>query len=282
MEQRLILKIGDNMRRNPLYVFKDASSTGLDKVPLESMIQIINSDGLGTPKTLQVKSKSGITGSTTIEEFLENSSNYIDQIENNEIPSELQKREINGNVGWRMLGREDSAFGDIGQDAIDFSNASSTGISYSVGALGSDAVASGVNTLAYGRISTTMGWGTIARGTSSVALGQFNVGASFDNLLEVGIGQSEYQRKNALEVHSSGRVSIPGADLSLIDTDATGKTVTTKEYVDRQDNLKLDKIGGVISQDLDIGNDLEVRGNTTLNGSLIVANIDSSVEFSQD
>jgi hypothetical protein len=66
------------MRRNPLYVFQNRDATGIYDVPLESMVQIIDSDGNGTPQLLQLIDKTGLHNSSTIGQFLDNTSSHID------------------------------------------------------------------------------------------------------------------------------------------------------------------------------------------------------------
>ncbi len=65
------------MRRNPIYVFKDVTSTGIYDVPVESMIQIIDSDGAGTPLFMQLVKKENLSALSTIEDFLKESINFI-------------------------------------------------------------------------------------------------------------------------------------------------------------------------------------------------------------
>ncbi len=64
------------MRRSPLYVFKSQTSTGIYDVPLDSVIQVIDSDGAGTPSMTQITGKVGIDASTTIDQYLSNPINY--------------------------------------------------------------------------------------------------------------------------------------------------------------------------------------------------------------
>ncbi len=65
-----------SMRRNPVYVFKNKDSRGIYDIPLESMIQVIDSDGTGTPIFTQITGKNGIGPTSTIEDYLI-SNNYI-------------------------------------------------------------------------------------------------------------------------------------------------------------------------------------------------------------
>jgi hypothetical protein len=61
------------MRRNPLYVFKDRQSLGIQEVPLKSIIQIIDTgipgDPVQDPKIVQIISDAGLTSGSTIGDF---------------------------------------------------------------------------------------------------------------------------------------------------------------------------------------------------------------------
>ncbi len=56
------------MRRNPIYVFKDGTSTGINEVPVESIIQVVSVNG--APSMTQLVDKTGISNSTTIQQYL--------------------------------------------------------------------------------------------------------------------------------------------------------------------------------------------------------------------
>jgi hypothetical protein len=60
------------MRRNPIFVFKNLMAVGIDKVPTRAMIQILDSDGIGTPKVIQLLNKDGVDQNTTVADFLLN------------------------------------------------------------------------------------------------------------------------------------------------------------------------------------------------------------------
>ena len=60
------------MRRNPIFAFKNLMAVGIDKVPVKAMIQILDSDGQGTPKIIQILNKNGVDQNTTIGDFLIN------------------------------------------------------------------------------------------------------------------------------------------------------------------------------------------------------------------
>ncbi len=62
------------MRRNPVYVFKDGTSTGINEVPLESIIQVVSYNGV--PNMSQLVNKNLLNQSTTITQYLANPANY--------------------------------------------------------------------------------------------------------------------------------------------------------------------------------------------------------------
>ncbi len=66
------------MKRSPLYVFNNQTSTGIYDVPLESIIQVINSDGAGTPSMTQIINKAAFHSGTTIQQYLATPTAYKD------------------------------------------------------------------------------------------------------------------------------------------------------------------------------------------------------------
>ncbi len=64
------------MKRNPIFVFNDKTSTGIYEVPLESIVQVIDSDGIGTPSMTQIVDKSMFYAGTTIQQYLATPSAY--------------------------------------------------------------------------------------------------------------------------------------------------------------------------------------------------------------
>jgi Chaperone of endosialidase/Head domain of trimeric autotransporter adhesin len=84
--------------------------------------------------------------------------------------SQLEKIMESGKTGYRILGRDTTNYGDIGNGAIDLSKQNNA--SNATGAVGDNSVALGLNTIASGSQSTAMGEGTLAYGTNAVAMGQ--------------------------------------------------------------------------------------------------------------
>lgn len=221
------------MRRNPLYAFRDRDATGIYNVPLNSTIHILNR-GDGTPIFVEIIAKTGLTAGSTIGQFLDDETLYVDLGQADVIPSELEKIQEDSKIGWRMFGRVPANYGDIGQGAIDFSQ--STEATDANGATGSDSFAAGTNTTATAMSATALGTGTISDVTGGTAIGRYNLdntqtGYNPDNVFTVGVGSANYDRKNGLVVHADGVVRAPELDINEI-TNGTDDTLVTKEYAD--------------------------------------------------
>ena len=78
------------MRRLPMYQFNNVDSTGIDAVPINTAVLIIDSDGSGTPKEIVKIGKGTLTNASTITDFL------ADPILFSEFPSGAVIDEING------------------------------------------------------------------------------------------------------------------------------------------------------------------------------------------
>lgn len=74
---------------------------------------------------------------------------------------------------------------------------------------GAGSVVMGVNCVAYNRLTTALGEGTISISEHSVVIGKYNTPKS--GLLIVGKGTSKTNRSNALELDGSGNLKIAGA-----------------------------------------------------------------------
>lgn len=141
--------------------------------------------------------------------------------------SELEKITQGSNTGWRLLGRDISFYGQIGEQAIDFSSSAVTPAPR--GATGSFSVAFGFNTTSSGSSSFTAGRENTASGFNSTAIGQgltskathgFAIGAyndlsdvlisstaPNDRIFQIGNGNLS-TRSNAMTVLRSGNVGI--------------------------------------------------------------------------
>ena len=223
------------MKRNPLYAFKDGTSIGVYNVPLNSTIHILDDsiDGTGTTRFVEIISKQGLNGASTIAQFLADPTLYIDLTNENEIPSELEKLEDNNKVGWRILGRDPNNFGEIGDQAIDLSTSDDPGSIN--GATGKNSFAVGSVVQASADMSAAIGIGVKTNYFAEVALGQFNSDPQSPGngatILTVGVGQNNNNRANGLEVYTNGVLRAPSCStIEIAQND--GKTIVTKEYAD--------------------------------------------------
>ncbi len=193
------------MRRNPIYVFDNRSSFGIDQVPLGSIVQILDADGLGNPAIVQLISISNIGSTTTIGDFLDGSdSTSLDQ----NTLSELEK--VGG--GWRLLGKNSANYATPGINAVDLSTSETPG-TYG----------------AKGITSFAVGTGTKASNENSVAMGIYNLGVNPDTVLEIG-GGTFTDPKNIVEVYDTGIMVEPISTITEIDNRGP-KALTTVEYV---------------------------------------------------
>jgi len=132
----------------------------------------------------------------------------------NTIIGQLEKITENGKTGYRLRDRNNDLYGDIGSDAIDLSYSN---ISGDLGSIGDYSFATGYN--------------TIALNNSSFVFGKYNVGTDTNTILEVGIGSSNIDRKNGLEIYTDGTLNTPESTVDKINSRGN-KTLVTKEYVD--------------------------------------------------
>lgn len=179
-------------------------------------------------------------------------------------------------IGWRLIGVNPDWYGDIGNNAIDFSISNSTSenhgalgpFSFSSGlsteAVGAESTAFGYFTNAFGRRSTAMGSATEALGFgstsigvvtraeafASVAIGRYNLGGgnagSWDDndpLFEVGNGTNPSNRNNALAILKNG--------LHIINSNITGLRIYPGSG---SDGLEIEpKPNGQIANGIEIG-----------------------------
>lgn len=127
-------------------------------------------------------------------------------------------------------------------------------------ALGTGASAEGVNSVAIGINSSAEAEDSIAIGLDSkvnsgnkniaigygvwanqvegpnqlpqVCIGRYNQNGDQNNVLEVGIGDSDISKKNGLAVRSDGIVTAPSATIALIGSTTQPRALITKEYAD--------------------------------------------------
>ena len=70
------------MYKNPIYQFDLNTDTGIDSVPVDALVHIKDSDGSGTPRQVLKIDNTGLTSSSTITDFLGNSSLYEEVLDN--------------------------------------------------------------------------------------------------------------------------------------------------------------------------------------------------------
>ena len=156
-----------------------------------------------------------------------------------------------GNTGRRLIGSDPADFGDIGDEAIDLSI--STSGSSTKGATGNFSFASNLNTTASGAGASSMGNSSIASGNASMAFGNnlfarsanetvvggyntdyipisTNSWSATDKAFVVGTGVGGAQRRDGLTVFKNNVVTAPELTTALIDAEATGRVLITKEW----------------------------------------------------
>jgi len=100
-------------------------------------------------------------------------------------------------------------------------------------ATGDFSVALGFYADAQANYSVALGKETIAKNSGSISIGVNNVGTATNTILEVGIGPINTDRKNGLEVYTTGVVKAPELTTALIAGElTTSKVLITKEYGD--------------------------------------------------
>jgi hypothetical protein len=88
-------------------------------------------------------------------------------------PTGLEAIDEGNGFGWSLIGRNPDYYGNIGENAVDFSSYYLAGTSSTRGATGLRSTAMGVNTTASGNNSTALGINTEASGNSSTAIGNY-------------------------------------------------------------------------------------------------------------
>ncbi len=224
---------GEEMRRNPLFIFRDLDSTGIWEVPLKSTVQIVNigfdDNNMPVPMFIQLVAKDGLSETSTIEELLSFPEDYIDLFTVGETFSQLELITEEGNSGWRILDREPNNYSRIGNGAFDFSF--SRYASQQMGASGDYSAAWGQDTIATGDYSTASGNSTTAGYENQFVVGAFNYNKEI-NAFEVGVG-IPLASENAFEVSKEGVVSAPKMETTQI---TSPRTLITKEYLDSSSN----------------------------------------------
>ncbi len=263
------------MRRNPIYTFKDLSSTGIEKVPIGSTVQILDVEEYSDiihPMQIQITGNYRVFSGMTVANFLLLTDNYTDSSEIASLYSELSKIEVQDIKGWRLLGENPNNHVPIGQRAIDLTIVDQDTNPKEYGASGIASFTTGYNTTAAGNYSSAWGYNTKAINRGEVVFGMYNE-LKQDSILQVGIGR-EGALKNALEVYSTGAILAPNLE-DTIETSGDYSLVN-KAYLDKRLSVKFDKVGGSINGSVDIAQDLNVQGDAYF------SNIKTKVEFAED
>ncbi|NOR87366.1 MAG: hypothetical protein GQ527_07140 [Bacteroidales bacterium] len=108
---------------------------------------------------------------------------------------------VTGDDGSNVNGENNKVYGDQAANANGYNN--EVNGEYGSNANGYYNQTSGD----YGANSN--GMGTSAHNNSQTAIGKYNIGTATTTLLEVGIGTNSGNKDNALEVHTTGEVTIP-------------------------------------------------------------------------
>lgn len=159
----------------------------------------------------------GITADTNNTLYANNiivSGGTINNIPITGIQSQLELINISGNTGWRLLGQDPLNYGQIGQNAVDFSIQSSPSNN---GATGNISFAEGNSTIASGNNSHAEGNSTEARGNASHSEGLASIASG-------------------LTAHAEGNTTIAGGNASHAEgygTEAYGSQTHTQNYLSK-------------------------------------------------
>lgn len=183
------------MRRNPLYIFKNEGSTGIADIPLNSIVQILESSN-GRVLIVELLSKANLTVGATIAHLLL----YPDQynvLSDGTAGGELVKYRDDGNpnIGYKLDGVDKNLYGPVGLNSVDLSSQFQS-TTFDRGATGGLSFTTGLRTLASGEGSTAFGIDTTASGDYSFVFGTES-NASGRNSFSGG-----------LRSHASGEASI--------------------------------------------------------------------------
>ncbi len=265
------------MNTNPLYIFENGASLGIDLVPIASLIMISEYGSNADPLLLTKIDNSGMTALSTIDDFMANPSLYETFVSE----SELEKIDsIKSQPAWRILGR-DSTHHAAGDGSVDFSYGTGSPLLPVTGAKGDYSFAEGLNTVAEGLYTHAEGCETFAEGKyshtegykthattdgshasgietrsgtaeASSVFGRWNESsvAASENIFEIGNGNSTLSG-NIFEIDTCVGTP-PGAEIrtpqTTLDSILRPKALTTKEYVDSEfNNIQLGDLVNVTS-----------------------------------
>jgi hypothetical protein len=233
----------------------------------------------GTPNGVSTRSDAFIVRHNGIAELPSVTNTLIDAGTGKTVPTKewvnvkvsgLEKLTEGGNAGWRLIGRKPPKYGNIGLQAVDFSD--SIADSETLGATGQGALAAGVHVEASGNYSTSLGSNTLAKSYAETVVGVYSTSytpiskiafAGADRIFTVGNGVGDETRSNAFMVFKDGMVLAPSLTTTMIGaaTGANNKVLITKEYGDAY-------YLGAIAATQFLRNDInstKTAGNTTYN-----------------
>jgi len=141
-------------------------------------------------------------------------------------PTGLELISEGGNLGWRLIGKDPSLYGDIGQKSIDFSTSNVSDAVEAKGAIGSYSVSFGMNTIASGNYTVSSGNNTKASGIASVAFGSENTSSGDYSFVagESNIAGAPDSFVVGTQNISSGVSSFVGGSNSRVENTGTFKT----------------------------------------------------------
>jgi hypothetical protein len=185
-----------------------------------------------------------------------------------------------GGSGTKSVGSFSFAHGNSseahGQSSVAFGadsytyGESSVAIGQSNHADGTCAASFGGGTIAHGNYTAAFGRGTISRGDYTFSAGSYNLGSDVNTILEIGVGTSTSNRRNALEVYKNGTILAPELAISEI---TNNKSLVTKEYVDGSTTGSYVRISGDnMTGSLTTNNNVPIGIGVTPNGNLSNAN----------
>ena len=132
----------------------------------------------------------------------------------------LEALDEGNGFGWRLIGRNPANYGNIGLNAIDFSN--SSGASGTRGATGMDAFVWGQNNTASSDASTAWGRGTVSSNTYTTAFGYKTIASGFMSTAWGTYSSSLANSSTAFGLESVAN-SLASTTIGLFSTIASGQ-----------------------------------------------------------
>lgn len=89
------------MVKKTFYTFDSTTDTGVDKVPLNNVMFIEDSDGAGTPKFIMLLDKTSVTSASTVADFLALTSQWT---EASILPTDYGTETKGGTAKYKLVG----------------------------------------------------------------------------------------------------------------------------------------------------------------------------------